>query len=210
MTQFKTTARHSIALVALVGAALQSCRPTAEDARHDSAVSSVGTVADAPGLNLDTVGHGADLLAVTDPDQRFLRWMLSHHAEVVYLAHQAARHRDSATIRDVARRVDQSHDAETARMRNMLRDEFGDTTSPGIRREHVGMVTPFASMSGDAYGSAFRSFLISHHSEALKMIDSTFSQLRRTSVRSLAQEIRRTRTGDIEALRQTPDRRAQR
>ena len=181
--------------------AAAACRPSPDDARHDSAVSSIGTVADAPGLNADTVGHGGDGAAIADPDQRFLHWMLNHHAEVVYLAHQAARHPDSATIRDVAKGVDESHDAETARMQALLRTEFGDTVSPTIRREHVGMVTPFASMRGEAYGSAFRSFLVAHHSEAVKMLDSASSELRRPSVRDLAQEIRRARARDVQALR---------
>ena len=186
-----------------MAATLAACRSSAEDVRHDSAVGSIGSVADAPGLNADTVGHGPDLVTLTDPDQRFLRWMLNHHAEVVYLAHQAMRHPDSATVRDIAARVDRAYDAETTRMRSVLREEFGDSTSPLIRREHVGMVAPFASMSGEAYGSAFRSFLAAHHSEALKMIDSSSSGLRRPSVRGLAEELRRARIGDIEALRRT-------
>lgn len=198
------TTNVRIALFCSLMLAAAGCGASPEDARHDSATGSIGSAADAPGLAADTVGHGNAGASIANPDQRFLRWMLNHHAEVVYLAHQATRHPDSATIRALAQRVDRSHDAETARMRTLLRAEFGDTTSPAIRREHAAMVTPFASMRGEAYGSAFRSFLVAHHSEAVKMLDSASSGLQRPAVRNLAEEIRRARTGDIDALRRAP------
>lgn len=141
-----------------------------------------------------------------DPDQRFLHWMLAHHAEVVYLAHQAFRRPDSATVREEARAIDIAYDAETERMRTLLRSEFGDTANPGMRAEHVGMVTPFANMSGDSYRTAFRSFLSAHHAESVKMIDSLTPQLRRPSVRSLAGALRTARQRDIQRLSSEPKR----
>lgn len=186
--------------------ALHGCRPSAKDVAHDSAVGSVGTVADAPRLDADTVGHGV-MSAIADPDQRFLRAMLAHHAEVVYLAHQAIRHPDSARVREEARAVDRSHDTETDQMRALLRAEFNDTVNPGMRREHVGMVTPFASMSGESYGAAFRSFLSAHHGEAVKMIDSVSAELRRPAVRRLATDLRAARQRDMQRLSATAGRR---
>lgn len=178
---------------------LSGCRPSAEDTAHDSAVGAVGSAADAPRLAADTVGHGA-MNAIADPDQRFLHWMLAHHSEVVYLAHQALQHPDSATVREEARLVDQSYDAETERMRALLRSEFGDTANPGMRQEHAGMVSPFARMSGEAYGAAFRSFLSAHHSEAVRMIDSVSGQLRRSAVRRLATDLRTARERDVQRV----------
>ena len=188
-----------VASVSLAILVVHGCRPSADDAAHDAAVAAVGSAADAPGLDADTVGHGAMSVAA-DPDQRFLRWMLAHHAEVVYLAHQALQHPDSASVRAEARGVDESHDAETDRIRALLRAEFADTANPGMRREHVGMVAPFARMSGAAYGAAFRSFLSAHHAEAVKLIDSVSAQLRRPAVRRVATELRAARQRDIERL----------
>lgn len=184
-------ARLSIALLLLHG-----CRPSPEDAVHDSAIGAVGTVADAPRLDADTVGHGA-MKAIADPDQRFLHWMLAHHAEVVYLAHEALKHPDSARVREEARLVDQAYDAETDRMRALLRSEFSDTVNPGMRPEHVGMVSPFARLSGEPYRAAFRSFLSAHHGEALRMIDSVRSQLRRPAVQRVAIDLGAARERDI-------------
>lgn len=196
----RITMRLSPAMIVLgVLGSAQACRPSSKEVAHDSAVGSIGTAADAPRLDADTVGHGA-IGGMADPDQRFLRWMLAHHAEVVYLAHQGARHPDSARVRAEARAVDQSHDAETVRLRELLRSEFRDTTSPAIRSEHVAMVAPFANMSGESYGSAFRSFLAAHHAEAVKMTDSVLAQLRRPAVRQLAADLRAARRRDIARL----------
>lgn len=199
------TSRRSWSRVASLSLAIlvvHGCRPSADDIAHDSAVGAVGTVADAPGLDADTVGHGA-MRVVADPDQRFLHWMLAHHAEVVYLAHQALQHPDSASVRAEARVVDESHDAEAERIRGLLRAEFADTANPGMRREHVGMVAPFARMSGRSYGVAFRSFLSAHHAEAVKMIDSVSAQLRRPPVQRVAAELRAARQRDIQRLSAT-------
>ena len=197
MRPFTTSVYPALALLLAASAA---CRPSAEDAVRDSGAGSVATAASALRLGSDSVKHARPEDG-TDPDQRFLRGMLAHHAEVVYLAHQASRHRDSALVRDVARAVDRSHDAESARMLELLRSEFGDTASPGMRKEHVAMVTPFEKMSREEYGSAFRAFLAAHHTEAVKMIDSVGAQLRRPAVRDVATELRVARQRDIERLR---------
>ena len=183
-------------LIALV----MGCRPSREDVQHDSAVAAIGTVADAPRLDADTVGHGRDTTVIADPDQRLLRWMLQHHAELVYVAHQAMRHPDSLAIRELARDVDRTHDSETREMRSLLRSEFHDASAAAIRPEHAALVTPFASLSGDAYGAAFRSFLVTHHSQATQMIDSLTPQLTRPRVKSLMSQVRDSRKRDIEAL----------
>lgn len=193
-----TSVCTSLALV--LCAASASCRQSADDDIHDSAVGSVSRAAAELRLGSDTVTHGLPE-NMADPDQRFLHWMLAHHAEVVYLAHQGSRHRDSALVRDVARAVDRSHDAESARMQQLLRSEFGDTALPGMRKEHVAMVTPFEKMSREEYGPAFRSFLAAHHAEAVRMIDSVSARLRRPAVRDVATELRAARQRDIERLR---------
>lgn len=200
MRPFTTSVYPALALVLATSAA---CRPSADDAVNDSVAGSVATAASTLRLGTDTVTHGLPE-NIADPDQRFLHWMLAHHAEVVYLAHQGSRHRDSVLVRDVARAVDRSYDAESARMLELLRSEFGDTASPGMRREHVAMVSPFEKMSRDQYGPAFRSFVAAHHAEAIKMIDSVSAQLRRPSVRNVATELRVARQRDIERLR-SPD-----
>jgi len=176
------------------------CRPSREDVQHDSAVAAIGTVADAPRLDADTVGHSRDTTTITDPDQRLLRWMLQHHAELVDVAHQAIQHPDSLAIRELARAVDRTHDSETREMRSLLRTEFHDASAPAMRPEHRAMVTPFASLSGDAYGAAFRSFLLTHHAEAMYVIDSVTPRLARPRVKRLLSHIRDARKRDIEAL----------
>lgn len=180
--------------------AASACRQSADDAVHDSGAGSIAAEASALRLGADTVERALPEDA-TDPDQRFLRWMLAHHAEVVYLAHQASRHPAGAIVREVARAVDRSHDTESGRMSELLRREFGDTASPGMRSEHVAMVTPFERMSREEYGPAFRSFLAAHHAEAVSMIDSVSARLRRPAVRDVATELRVARQRDIERLR---------
>lgn len=186
--------------LALVLAASVACRQSAEDAVHDSGAGSVATAASALRLGPDSMKHALPEDGA-DPDQRFLRAMLAHHAEVVYLAHQASRHPDGAVVREVAGAVDRSYDAESARMLGLLRSEFGDNSIPGMRSEHAAMVSPFEKMSREQYGPAFRSFLAAHHAEAVRMIDSASAQLRRPAVRNVATELRVARQRDIERLR---------
>lgn len=174
-----------------------ACQPSREEVRHDSAVASVGSAMDSPDMDLDTVGHSTDSSLAADADQRFLRWMLDHHAELVYLAHQALARPDSTTVHGEARRLDQTHDAETAAMRRLLTQEYGDSYRPTVRREHVAMVAPLAQMSRDAFPTAFRTFLITHHREAVRAIDSLLPELRRTSVRAVAESLRVARGRDI-------------
>ena len=181
------------------------CQPSPEDARRDSAVASVGTRMDSPKLELDTVGQGLEdsamlARAAADPDQRFLRWMLDHHAELVTLAHEARAHQDSLAVREEAARLDTTHDAETRALTALLREEFDDSYHPRVRREHEGMLASLRTMSGDAYRRAFREFLVTHHREAVGAADSVLPTLRRPHVRDAIARIRRARTQDIAAL----------
>lgn len=162
---------------------------------------------DSPKLDADTVARGladsARARAAADPDRYFLRWMIDHHAELGYLAHQALRHPDSLTIRDEAYRADRTLDAETTEMRALLRGAYGDTIPPAIRKEHVAMVTPFSELAGERYSSAFRAFLLTHHREAARMTDSLLPRLARPQVRALAQRLKAARARDIAALDRT-------
>jgi hypothetical protein len=176
------------------------CQPSRDEIRRDSAVASLGTIMDSPELDVDTVGRSRDTAAALEADQRYLRWMLDHHAELVYLAHQAIDHRDSLSVREEARHLDRTHDAEIAEMRSLLREEYGDTPAPTIRTEHVAMVTPFGRLAGQTYSGAFRSFLVSHHEEAVRMTDSMAPHLTRPRVEAIAKRIREARARDIEAL----------
>lgn len=186
----------AMALALVVGAA---CTSSDGERSGDTATAAVAS-ADTPDAHAPSVAGARATSTIADPDHRFIAWMLNHHAEVVYLAHQAAKHPDSLAIRAAARRLDQTHDAETAELRSLLRAEFGDTNPPAIRQEHVGMVTPFARLSGDSYANAFRGFLLAHHGEAVATVDSMLSRLTRPAVRTIAQRIRRERQRDIAAL----------
>lgn len=64
----------SILIWRIVGPAIVvfalGCQPSREDVRHDSAVGSIGSAADAPKLDPDTVGHGGDTAATIEGGQR--------------------------------------------------------------------------------------------------------------------------------------------
>lgn len=181
-----------------------NCQPSREDARRDSAVASVGSRMDSPKLDVDTVGQGLEdsaMLARTaaDADQRFLRWMLDHHAELVTLAHEARMRRVSLAVREEAARLDTTHDAETKALTALLREEFDDPYRP-VRRKHEGMLAPLRTMSGDAYRRAFGEFLVTHHRVAIRAADSVSPTLRRPHVRDAITRIRTARMRDIAAL----------
>ena len=181
------------------------CQPSREDARRDSVVASLGTRMDSPKLDLDTVGQRLEdstMLgdSAADPDERVLRWMLDHHAELVTLAHQARAHRDSLAVREEAARLDTTHDADTRALTTLLREEFGGSYRPRVRREDERMLAPLRTLSGDAYRRAFREFLVTDHREAIRAADSILPTLRRPHVRDAIARIRTARIRDIAAL----------
>lgn len=173
---------------AALGIVLLACGRSGSDAGADPP--RTAGVAEAP----------ADSTAKTSADQDFLKWMLNHHAEMVYVAHQLVERPDAAQIRADARSLDVSHDAESASMRRLLQDEFQDAFEPKVRVEHQAMVAPFATMTARNLPDGFRSFLGAHHREAIRYIDSVRPALSNTRVRTLADSIRAARNRDVAEL----------
>lgn len=133
-------------------------------------------------------------------DQRFLHWMLDHHAELVSVAHQVLARPDSNIVRVEARRLDNSRDAETIEMRALLQAEYSEFYAPSIRQEHTAMIAPYATLPTQSLPPAFRSLLAVHHGEAVRAIDSMVPTLVNPRVKEIAERIRTTRQGDIQLL----------
>lgn len=198
----------ALAVVMFVVAASAACGPARDDAAHDSAGTSAGNRLEGRESTPDTMKHHeSDSVAGMDRDQRFLRWMLDQHAELIFLAHQALAHTDSLAVRDEAKHLDDTHDAETAELIAILRQEYRDQYRASVRPEHAAMLAPFKSLSGNAYSSAFRSFLITHHREAVRVTDSSLASLRRPRVRAVAERIKAARERDISLLERKSTRR---
>lgn len=146
-----------------------------------------------------SAGPSGDAAGMTG-DQRFLRWMLDHHAELVTVAHRVLARPDSAVVRLEARGLDDSHDAETIAMRALLQKEYSDSYLPATREEHEAMIAPYAKMPAQALPAAFRSLLAAHHGEAVRAIDSMLPTLANPRVRAIADSMRATRQRDIRVL----------
>lgn len=182
--------RRVSACLLLAGAA-NACGKAGNDAAADSPAASPGSTA-----RQETPAA----VATTTPDQRFLRWMLAHHAELVYVAHEVLKRPDKAVVLADARRLDETHDAEAETMKRVLTEDFSDNYVPEMRQEHAAMVAPFATMTTQNLRDGFRSFLAAHHNEAIKVTDSLLPTLTNPRVRALADSLRAARARDIQVL----------
>lgn len=135
----------------------------------------------------------------SQPDVRFMRGMIPHHAQAIDMAALVSDRTESNGIRLLARRIDISQKDEIRLMERWLRTrgealtgdaQAGDALTgeaAGQARDggHAlmpGMLTPeemarLAATSGSDFDRAFLEFMIGHHEGALVMVAELFSSV---------------------------------
>ena len=140
-----------------------------------------------------------------DPDHRFLRTMLAHHAALTAISHTAARNAADPAARKQAGLVDVRHDTEKDRLRALLRTEFADSTEAVVLPEHQAVADSLARHTAGAYSRAFRDRVILLDREAVAQVDTFLPHAKRPRVRQLAQDIRATRLREIADLQRSAE-----
>ena len=231
---FATTARrmhgrtqHSVVIAAgtlalgIAGAGCQS-KPDRVDPSRDSTAS-----ADAMGRDTARDGMAAGTMTRTpdstdagkrmgtmtnmsgDADQDFRRMMSDHHKGLVALAHLSVEgtKKGSSGVQSDARKLDVTQDKEITQMTAMLASQFKDSYTPRITPENQAMIDGLKGLAGEAFNRAFYASVITHHQQALQMIDSAMPTLKHSEIKAMAEKMKRDQTAEIaEYQRKAPAR----
>lgn len=134
-----------------------------------------------------------------DPNHDFLRMMSDHHKALAEMAHQAVEQGQS--VKADARRLDKAQDAELDTMVTMLAERYKDDYTPKIPPSNRGMVDSVRKLSGPALDRAFRSLVIEHHQEGIRMMDEFQSKVTDPKIKTMMQRMRTDQTKEIAEFR---------
>jgi uncharacterized protein (DUF305 family) len=132
-----------------------------------------------------------------DPDHDFLRMMSDHHKGLILMAHQTIETTENLGVKPTATKLDKEQDDELDKMMTMLEKDFKDPYAPKAMPEHVKMAEDLKSKHGADYDRAFLQNVITHHQEAIKMIDDYLSTAKNATVKSMAEKMKAAQTREI-------------
>lgn len=189
-------------MLAAVGAC--SSKTRLPDDRIDS-VSVVST----PGANGGQVAGdtpemsrmgGADI-STGDPDRDFLRMMSDHHSGLLALAHPTLQSKEAvAVVKEDARKMDKAQDAEIKRMVSMLDKLYKDSYTPEVTPDNQRMADELKGKSGIEYNRTFLQDVITHHQQAIKMVDEYLPKAKNADIKAMAVKMKSDQTKEIAAL----------
>jgi uncharacterized protein (DUF305 family) len=139
----------------------------------------------------------AQPVAARDADQEFLRKMADHHEGLVQMTNQAMTKASSPATQSEAHQLHQKQQREIEQMLGMLRSAYGETYTPTVVPEHRAMIDSLQRESGTKYDRDFYRYLITHHREALQMIDQFLPRLTRPDLRQMAEKMKADQTREI-------------
>ena len=136
-----------------------------------------------------------------DADRDFLRMMSDHHKGLIALAHEAKdRPKPSATIAD-GRALDEKQDIELDQMVTMLEKDFKDPYTPKVLPEHQAMHDALEAKSGTEFDRTFYQSVITHHQQALTMIDAYLPNAKTPAIRKMAETMKADQAREISDFR---------
>ncbi|MGI8509278.1 MAG: DUF305 domain-containing protein [Gemmatimonadaceae bacterium] len=124
-------------------------------------------------------------------DQEFLQKMSDHHEGLILMVHKTLEHTGPLAVKDEAKKLDSEQDDELDRMKNALKGDFNVASyTPKAMPEHQAMADSLGKLSGSAYDRQFRKDVITHHQEAVAMIDRYLPRLTHADVKTMAERMR--------------------
>lgn len=136
-----------------------------------------------------------------DADQEFVRMMVDHHQGLIVLADTALARNPSAQVRTGAREMRQKQLAEQKKMIDMLKRDYAEDKMPMVMTSNARMISDVSSKTGADFDRAFRSNVIAHHEEALKMVRDFEPRFTKPAVRTMATKMKADQTREIAKLR---------
>ena len=195
-------------VTALVLAGTSAC------AKGDRTADSAATTANAPAATTTTSGDSVagmqsmnkaggihDMANMTnmtgDADHDFLRMMSDHHKGLVLLAHMTKDRKEGGLVAADARKLDAAQDKELDHMVTMLEKDFKDPYAPKVMPEHQAMADALKGKSGRDYDRTFYQNIITHHQEAITMIDDYLPKAKNAMLKPMAEKMKADQTKEI-------------
>ena len=190
---------------ALVLAGTSAC------AKGDRTADSAATAANAPAATTSTSGDSMagmqsmnkaggmhDMANMTgDADHDFLRMMSDHHKGLVLLAHMTKDRKEGGPAVADARKLDAAQDKELDHMVTMLEKDFKDPYAPKVMPEHQAMADALKGKSGKDYDRTFYQNIITHHQQAITMIDDYLPKAKNTMLKPMAEKMKADQAKEI-------------
>ena len=136
-----------------------------------------------------------------DADQEFVRMMVDHHQGMIVLADTALARNPSAQVRTDAREMRQKQLAEQKKMIDMLKRDYAEDKMPMVMASNARMISDVSSKTGADLDRTFRSNVIAHHEEALKMVRDFEPRFTKPAVRTMATKMKADQTKEIAKLK---------
>ena len=137
-----------------------------------------------------------------DADHDFLRMMSDHHRGLIVLAHLTKDRKDGGTAVSDAKKLDAAQDTELDQMVTMLEKDFKDPYAPRVMPEHQAMADELKGKTGKDYDRAFYQNVITHHQQAIVMIDGYLPRAKNATVRRMAEKMKADQAKEIADFQQ--------
>jgi uncharacterized protein (DUF305 family) len=198
----------------LVGAVLLlSACSTADKAPDTAAAAGTASVSASPMDSMAGVGTPTGSSAMSggmhdmanmtgDSDRDFLRMMSDHHKGLIQLAHMTKEKKDVGTAAQDAMKLDTKQDKELDHMVTMLEKDFKDPYAPKVMPAHQQMADALKAKSAKDYERTFYQDIVTHHQEAVKMIDDYLPKGKNAMLKSMAQTMKSDQQKEIRDFEQ--------
>ena len=138
-----------------------------------------------------------NMVMTGDADRDFLRMMTDHHMGLIAMAHKTIESKDKLTVKTIAERLDTEQDAEMDRMMTMLEKNFKDPYAAKITADNQLMLDQLKGKTGKEYDQTFLNNVITHHEQALKMIDAYLPTAKNADLKAMAQKMKAVQSKEI-------------
>ncbi|MFB6842637.1 DUF305 domain-containing protein [Streptomyces sp. NPDC056361] len=173
-----------------------------------SATPSTPASATASGAAAETGAPGA----FNDADVMFAQMMIPHHEQALEMAKLAAGRAEDPEVKELVAAVERAQDPEITKMKGWLK-AWGKPASAGHGSGHgmPGMMSErdmkdLAAAKGKAFDRRFAELMIAHHEGAVAMAEDERKNGGNTTAKALADDVVRTQSEEIGALRKILDR----
>ncbi|MEU7293025.1 DUF305 domain-containing protein [Streptomyces exfoliatus] len=154
---------------------------------------------------------GAAAGAFNDADVMFAQMMIPHHEQALEMAELADGRAEDAEVKKLVAAIEQAQDPEIQKMKAWLKG-WGKPESAGHGGHGMaGMMSEqdmkdLAAVKGKAFDRKFAELMIAHHEGAVEMAEVEQRNGRNATAKALADDVVRTQSTEITALRKVLDR----
>lgn len=152
-----------------------------------------------------TSAHGgmAGMANMTgNADHDFLRMMSDHHKGLIVMAHMTKDRTGVGAAAADARKLDAAQDKELEHMMGMLEKDFKDPYAPKVMPAHQAMADELKPKTGKEYERSFYENIITHHQEAIAMVDEYLPKAKNTMLKQMAEKMKADQTKEISDFQQ--------